>query len=154
MWQVPWLIGRFDTVNICSWCTLCRSANDITHVPSSILSFFLIQYPYGEGWIGQRMSDWERKFYRIFGSLNACELRSHPSFWPGWWILPVINFGSRISPNVGSILFSLIGLRFKDVLLPDRRIWCCDWLPDRVRWSDATRSGLPVLFPQENFAKV
>ena len=30
----------------------------------------------------------------------------------------------------------------------------CDWLPERARWSDTARSGLPVLFPQYHFAEV
>jgi len=30
----------------------------------------------------------------------------------------------------------------------------CDWLPVHARWSDTACSGLPVLFLQENFAKV
>ena len=29
-----------------------------------------------------------------------------------------------------------------------RRILCSDWLPERARWSDTARSGLPVLLPQ------
>ena len=29
-----------------------------------------------------------------------------------------------------------------------RRIMCSDWLPERARWSDTARSGLPVLLPQ------
>ena len=29
-----------------------------------------------------------------------------------------------------------------------RRILCSDWLPERARWSDTTRPGLPVSFPQ------
>jgi len=27
-----------------------------------------------------------------------------------------------------------------------QRILCSDWLPERARWSDTARSGLPVLF--------
>ena len=29
-----------------------------------------------------------------------------------------------------------------------RRILCSDWLPERARWSDTARPGLPVSFPQ------
>ena len=29
-----------------------------------------------------------------------------------------------------------------------RRILCSDWLHEREKWSDTTRTGLPVLFPQ------
>ena len=32
-----------------------------------------------------------------------------------------------------------------------RLILCSDWLPERVRWSDTTRPGLPVSFPQIKF---
>ena len=35
-----------------------------------------------------------------------------------------------------------------------RRILCSDWLPERARWSDTARPGLPVSFPQQNFAEV
>ena len=30
-----------------------------------------------------------------------------------------------------------------------RRIPCSDWLPERARWSDTARPGLPVSFPQK-----
>ena len=30
----------------------------------------------------------------------------------------------------------------------------CHWLPERARWSDIARSGLPVLFPQQHFVEV
>ena len=30
-----------------------------------------------------------------------------------------------------------------------RRILCFDWLPERARWSDTARPGLPVSFPQK-----
>ena len=29
--------------------------------------------------------------------------------------------------------------------------WCSDWLPERARWSDTARPGLPVSFPQIKF---
>ena len=32
-----------------------------------------------------------------------------------------------------------------------RRILCSDWLPERARWSDTARPGLPVSFPQIKF---
>ena len=32
-----------------------------------------------------------------------------------------------------------------------RRILCFDWLPERARWSDTARPGLPVSFPQIKF---
>ena len=32
-----------------------------------------------------------------------------------------------------------------------RRILCSDWLPERARWSDTARQGLPVSFPQIKF---
>ena len=32
-----------------------------------------------------------------------------------------------------------------------RRILCSDWLPERARWSDTARLGLPVSFPQIKF---
>ena len=31
------------------------------------------------------------------------------------------------------------------------RILCSDWLPERARWSDTARLGLPVSFPQIKF---
>ena len=33
------------------------------------------------------------------------------------------------------------------------QILCCDWLPERVRWSHLARSGLPVLSHKKNFPK-
>ena len=33
-----------------------------------------------------------------------------------------------------------------------RRILCSDWLPERARWSDTARPGLPVSFPQTNIS--
>ena len=35
-----------------------------------------------------------------------------------------------------------------------RRILCFDWLLEQAIWKDVARSGLPVLFPQQNFAEV
>ena len=35
-----------------------------------------------------------------------------------------------------------------------RRILCSDWLPERARWSDTARPGLPVSFPQIKFRKI
>ena len=32
-----------------------------------------------------------------------------------------------------------------------RRILCSDWLPERARWRDTARTGLPVSFPQIKF---
>ena len=32
-----------------------------------------------------------------------------------------------------------------------QRILCSDWLPERARWSDTARLGLPVSFPQIKF---
>ena len=32
-----------------------------------------------------------------------------------------------------------------------QRILCSDWLPERARWSDTARPGLPVSFPQIKF---
>ena len=32
-----------------------------------------------------------------------------------------------------------------------QRILCSDWLPERARWSDTARPGLPVLFPKIKF---
>ena len=52
-----------------------------------------------------------------------------------WWTVVILFFIIWHSPRAGSM----------------RRILCSDWLPDRARWSDTARLGLPVSFPQIKF---
>ena len=55
--------------------------------------------------------------------------------WKPIWKMIIIPLITWQAPRAGSM----------------RRILCSDWLPERARWSDAARPGLPVSFPQIKF---
>ena len=60
---------------------------------------------------------------------------------------------NRVGGKTGTSLFILITLQAPRAGKTNQ-IPRCDWLLERARWSDTARSGLPVLFPQQHFAKV